>query len=83
MKLLDNGNYITGLVEIKDVVLKRSYSGEDIVVIRVSDYLDGNNLIYSINVLDVSRYDEFKNKIGKKESFILRFDENNARAYLV
>lgn len=83
MKLLDNGNYITGLVEIRDVVLKKNYFGEDIVTIRVSGYLDGSSLVYSINVLDVSRYDEFKNKIGKKESFMIRFDDNNGLAYLV
>lgn len=83
MKLLDNGNYITGLVEIRDVVLKKNYFGEDIVTIRVSGYLDGSSLVYSINVLDVSRYEEFKDKIGKKESFMIRFDDNNGLAYLV
>lgn len=83
MKLLDNGNYITGLVEIRDVVLKKNYFGEDIVIIRVSGYLDGSKLVYSINVLDVSRYEEFKDKIGEKESFMIRFDDNNGLACLV
>lgn len=83
MKLLDNWRYTTGLVEIRDVVLKKNYFGEDVVIIRVSGYLDGSNLIYSINVLDVSRYEEFKDKIGKKESFIIRFNEDNGLAYLV